>query len=666
MTSPKIEIQKYIVTKNSSIPATILNPFLALRPDHAVRAILSRGLRDGTLSADSVMLHYLNRLETEDDLFAMSIALRNGANPNLYVVVGGVNMHILAYLYKNWNTKFRNAAIKDDRLTITVLCLVAMGSNPTLPAIDARAGSVPSLPMARPASENVLQWLNTGGGRGLPHILDRVYPDITKNVDPPTMKRVAILTGKLDLLGGQKLVERDFELAIAAVTEPKIYPLLPLPVQMKDLDFKYMYDALLAFNEELAEFYVSQGILFSYPLFNNIILKTRQYKIEGSVLFYTMFARLIRVAIGRGQTIDNEQLNLLLILEKEDYDTIIASYDKPYWQKVCSSSSMYNDRVPKHLQDIAHHTGLEATNDSAYICEQLYRLSEIPTDKLEAAAKQRQRIRISGSHSTLPELIDTTEIPMLTCHNANQIEGDPLDYTELSMSHYRGADGLLWCFTSDKYSILSESKTNPATGLRLPDRFVELINYKIRRYKELGFDMRQPYRFSTIIQTTMKNDVVGDDESILQYDMMLDYLGDYGVGKHNLDAIKKEDLDAVMKSMGIHANLTLLETHTHVLYTLAYIINGLAKSDPGRAKVLAEKIAELIKRTTTKSPERQLVYFPVSERPPSPPQPMSSSRQGWEYTMPTTSTQFGVGIPYATPPPMRPYQPVTGLRTIRH
>lgn len=669
MSFPKIEIQKYIAAKNSSIPSAILDPFLALNPDHAVRAILSRGIRDGTLKADNILLHYLNRLETDEDLFAMSIALRNGANPNLYVVIqGDTNMHILAYLYKNWNNKFRNTATKNDRLRLTMLCLLVMGSDPTLPAIDVRAGSVPSLPMARPVLENVLQWLNTGGGQGFDpdHDLNQAYPDIRKGTDLPTVKRVAILTGKLDLLQNQKLTEKDFKLALLAVTEAQIYPLLPHPVAMTNLDFKYVYEALLAYNTELLEYYVMGGILFSYPLFNNIILKARQFKIEGSMLFYTMFARLIQLSIGRGQSIDDEQLNLLLILEKPDYDIMMANYNKPYWQKVCASSNLYNDKITKRLRDIAHHTGLESSDDHGYICEQLFHLSEISTDKLIAAAKQRQKIRIAGEHATLPELIDSTEIPILTCYNANQVEGDAYDYTELSISHYRDSQGNMWCFTSDKYNILSESRVNPATGLKLPDKFVELINYKIRRYKELGFDMKHPYRFSTIIEETMKTDVVNDSESLLQYTLMIDYLSDFDVGKNHLEKLTKEEMDGVLKSIGFNANLTLLETHTHVLYTLAYIINGFIILDPDRAKLIASKLHDLTHRKTTTIVRPN--YFPTQPPPPQPPQ-IVESPSPWPYSIPSTSNRFGVPIPYSQDPPLHSNQyqsPLHPIRSIQH
>lgn len=678
-----ITIQRYLIpnTPPTTPPRVLIDKFLQLKPNYKVRALLQAAIQRKIIDPNEAFLFYVRRLEDSTDAWAASIALRNGANPNMYVNLrDNYNMHILAYIYYNWRQRYENRFEDDRRLRATILSLIVMGSKPNLPAIDRFSGAVRDVYSNENLGNDVFQWLKANG---INNDLSEMYPVITDKIDQATRRQTAIITGRVDGVKDKIMTEDEMGILLNARTEVQNFNYLPRPVKITGLDYVIIKDALLHFNTQVVEFYAAGGIYPSYPIINDILLHIRDYREEGQIFFEKMFTHYIIVAVRSGLIIDSEQLNLLLGIDQADYDLLISAYEKPYWVKACSHPYIYNDKIPKRLTTIARQVGLESTTDHASICTHLKKLSEVDPEKLKAAAVSRQKARMAADHGTLLEFGADGGIPILTCYNQHQLDKDAFDYTDLSMSHYRDDGGRIWCFDSTKYAFLYESKVNPNINQALPDTFVEEIGYKIKQLKKLGYDVRQPVQFSDIIKSITRNDSINDDETIRQYNIFLTYMAAFGITADDFDAFTIQQIHTVLKRAGFDNDINRL-TKSHALYTLAYTVNGFKKSDKDRAKLIGQYLAQLKDNSplyvesprgirvseppaVITQPQQIIQHQPTmvftaapSQIPPSI-QASSSNSTAPIWTPAPPSTHYGVPMPgSATPPGWPAYQHLSG------
>lgn len=643
------EIQRSI---ESRIPPTpeILQAFYDTDPTPEIRAVLSAALAARVVVPDEVLLGYASKAMTDNQLWAMSMALRSGANPNVYIQSPdlGAPVHILVYVHETWKAK-HPVATNADRLVMLVLVLVALGADPYRAAIDPLGGAVRSAAeLSRPAGgPTVIEWLDKNR---FPHVLHKVYPDVRKGTKPATLRQVALLSGRLNLLDGVKLTEEDALTIMKARTNDQLFvgrmesstyklplqagvgsslgpsssqtrgmgedvkvspdsgastssetrtvdaepssfdvaTLLPAPREPLGLDYAVLYNAVVYYNDKLVIYYANRGLFLSYPMLNNIIIRIRDYQKSESPVLRDLFLSMLEASIANGVLIDNEQRSLLAGLPADIYRQLTQLYAKPYWQKICSHDNLYDDKVPERLLKIADEIGLEPQDHSS-ICYQLATMSSLSNEVLKETSRARQQARISAEHAYLSEFTGGKG-PMLVCYNADDIDGDPFDVADLNLAHYRDIRGDLWCYTSDQFESLASSKVNPVTNEALPEALLDQMAYKEARLKELRRSPRTWRRFSDVIEETTRDDNFSNVESEHQLDQFLNYLVPLGVTKDMLGKLTNKDFDQACSTHGYKAQLSAL-TGYHALVTTAYIVNGFSVRDPTRSKNIAQAVA---------------------------------------------------------------------------
>jgi len=605
---PAVDLQKYVKLGGEAPPPKLVEEFYAQDPTPEIRVVLSAALEAGIISPDITFLAYLQSAMTDNQLFAISIALRHGANPNMYINSPEVQqpVHCLIYVHVSWKAKHQ-VTVKEDRLVMLVLTMLALGSDPMLPAIDPQGGALrPANVMIDARYPTVIEWLDKNRYSGYSkNAVSKAYPDIRAGTTSDTLKQVIMLSGRIDLIGDLKFTEADAKLMMLARSDDQTYvrgeegpnmeqvdliSFLPTPTNLTGLDYEIIYDAIKFYDDRVIEFYANRGVYMSYPTLNILLLRIRQYQRTGNTVLRDIFVKVLEVSVANGLELDTEQRALLSVLPTEVYNHIIELHSIPYWQKECSHDNLFNDRVADRLLGIAREVELEP-QDHASVCLQLTNMGALSPDVLKETSRLRQRARISAQHAYLSEFTGGLS-PSLSCYNESEIDGDPFDYTELSLAHYRDIRGDLYCFPSDRYDSMLDNKTNPITNELLPESFLDNVRYKRDRIIKEGFDPRNPRKYSETIDKITKNDSVSDAESKRQVDLFVNEMAAYGVTRVVLEKMTAENYGKATDDGGYMANIRYL-TRNHTMITTAYIVNGFMLRDPTRAKTIMASIARV-------------------------------------------------------------------------
>ena len=470
--------------------------FLSETPDLKFQAIYKEAIRRDVLKPDLCLSTMIKKLRSKEYVYLIAIALRYGANPNIYIR----DTHILGYLYTS-----DRGNLPVEYLNMTVLLLLYYGSNPTKPMYDDEE-----------KGKSVIQWLNSNNK---PNILSAAYPDWGKNIDKSTKTLVGILTGDESLIQSpltEDIIEKiihagntldDMRMSLdKAIGSRDLLSKCPIPTRV-NIDYRVVSWAYDYYDDNAIVYYARMGILMSYPLINKLLLNMKRY-IEFQPYLYYVLVKMLEVNVSCGLHMDNYQTRILLSISKTIYDRIMSAYTIPSWKKECSYQPP-TDNPSTKLRSLAYGLDIDNVESHKAICRELKSTSETDQSSLRTSLKNRQISRLGVKHGSLSDFSTGITPPILYCVNRSTtvgrpsnpgqmqvpleqsafvIDGESSDYGDLSLSSYRDANGDVWCFLSSNYDTMLQTKKNPINNTTLPNSYLNEIERKSKILKGIGSD----------------------------------------------------------------------------------------------------------------------------------------------------------------------------------
>ena len=249
-------------------------------------------------------------------------------------------------------------------------------------------------------------------------------------------------------------------------------------------------------NYEIFEIIIQKGIVCNYLEITEIISRHNLASEGKNKILKDIYSKMIKLAIKNGSEIDKKQLELLsLEADVETIEKIKEYYSKPEWEKLCSNTAgapleniedktiaIQNARIRK----IAFDLNLDFSLSTERICEKIKKIREIDRLEYVRAAINRQEERVARSLVEVGDLNPQEKLERSRCDKQTMIVNNPYSFNDARMSFYKDEnDGKLWCFTSDMFEQLVETRKNPYNNRPLPEMFIETVKSQINILKSL-------------------------------------------------------------------------------------------------------------------------------------------------------------------------------------
>lgn len=554
--------------------------FYGMKSSPEVRVVLESSIRAGKLSATESMVAYLKKLYSEDDLYAASICIREGADVNVYVIsdegiIGSV--HLLCYMYSI------KEKVLDKLFNLAILTLLASGSSAIKPAFV--QSSIDSRSYLPPKAESVIEWLSS---KGLDDFIRKVYPDMKSSLDGETLRLVGILASRVDFIK-LPLTESDAITVVRSRANAKLYNTSlgkvfdltdSFPPPDDDIDYKVLIEAVFNYNRPASLHYISRGNNLSYPLANVLLLEMISYATVPTIRH--IIGWIFVDAVEKGLKLDYDQQTLISASGKDFFEHVMKVHSTPYWRKHCSNSVEYLNIIPEALISAAQSLGF--TGDKNQLCKFFSNIFLSEPKELIRSLANRQRARIGSKYGYIGEF-QTVTPPILAISNSVV---DPYDYVDNYIVFYRDGDQKTWAWTSDHFQFLLKSKVNPSTNKSLPDQILKEVREKVAAIN----DLKKPLKWEDVIDRIIKPDSIDNDMSEAKISCMIDDLVKHNVPSDLVLAMSAEELSTVISPVS-HYSIGDL-TQSHALTTFSYIYCYYKTHSPVATNLIISSLINLL------------------------------------------------------------------------
>jgi len=523
-------------------------------------------LNQKKLDPQTTLIQAITNATKKEDLVPISLALRYGADPNLYVNTPSIgDIHILGYTYLMLS--------KQDLplLNSVVIMLSIFGSNSQMLIFDSKGGIVKDeFSLVEPLKgQSVLNWLDDQG-------FDTILPQINKGYSKVDKKFMTMIATFLDK---EKLLVTDPRLdevigshanIILNKHESKADPNKGIRVAIKYLN-------IVAFEK-----FVNNGATLNYSEINDLILKMKKYHDGGDVISLTQTKEFLLYLIQRGQTLDKYQADLLKEIDMNVYNVVVKEYNAPYWKKICSSKT----ETPDRLKTLAYQLNLNPEVEKDVLCERIKKILQSDPEKVKKSAVDRQIARIQSSASYINEFSSTLN---LTCSNKSVLKGNIYDYPDPDLGFYRDSQDALWCFTSNNFRKIMEQKKNPYTVQQFPEDFLLDVKSKmeyISKYRNID---DEPPLISETLDKIKLNDEITNDWTDRYFNLFKELMLLNNITDWNLNKLSKNDMEKILNKLNIQTNLKELKTD-HALKTFAIASYFALNKDKTKIDIFVDEI----------------------------------------------------------------------------
>jgi len=564
----------------------------------------------------------MNKIEI-DYLIIIAFCLRFGADPNMYIFMNGIgNIHVLGFIYESLKNISKpkqqqkiipfekdNSNNNDKKITNNILflnLLITMflldGSITTYPAFKKKNKGPEN-----PKEESIIDWIQTHYEWIYPSTKYKSIEEFKSLTNKTNLIIISILMNDPTIFRVDTYTISEFEFSIRCLSYKIINEFVPNKLE-DIMDDKLITLSIDYFNPESFSYLLKKGNELSYMRTMYLLYKIKYYKDLNYLFSYELLKNLFLMAVSSGVEIDKDQSNQISIIGEDFYNSFIEEYKKPYWQKVCTNVNE-NVKSSKKLKDLAISLNIDPTMDKKQICMKIEDLSKSDKELLKETAKKRQQIKISVDVSTPSEFITNNgefQVPVFQCKNHYGKDKNPLNYNDLELVYYRDSDNNLWCFTSDSFSLLLESKTNPFNRKPLPSSFIEKIKYKISLLKKLGINVDEGAIATTDINPSFIDSIDKiDDEDVITEKYSKRYINNFqniaisnGISKETIDNITKQQVISLFKNIDIDLSFLNDESisTTNAYIVMASIIDELNEINPPKVKLFFRNLGMLINK----------------------------------------------------------------------
>jgi len=574
--------------------------FYNLRPTGEVKYMLQHFIRERIIDANEAMIWYASKISSKEHLCAFSIALREGADPNVYVSDTGIagNIHILAFLL---STR-RSPDVNEPLLDLAAEVLILAGASGELPVYD-RQHLIPENAL-RDTGPTLLEW-----------ILAQELDPNNILVSTPSMN-AALLTGRIDLvlLDHLELTEEqattiiesraNSQVYIIGDLEVKITDYFPRPVRKIGVDYELLYTSVQEYDPITFQHYVNHGLKVSYPLVNDLLLKI--LSVRSVRPLFEVIGNLLATTVSNGYDIDIDQKTLLNAAGKDIYDAILALHEIPRLKRYCSSGSKYKEKLPKELKDTMSLLGVIDLSDPAKICTILSTIFLSDSESLYVGLTNKQKLSVLSQYGYPSELIHYNQI-VLDIENLSNFTTDPYDYHSDYIVFYRDADGVLSAWDSTSFSFILKTKLNPLNQEPLPEEILYEIASKLKKITERQENPNNPMMWTDFISKIMTGGI-DTAQSQSQLELMMTDLGIV----RDISFMTAKQLSEIACGPVCIYNIDEL-TNSHALITFSYIYNHY--KDLANTTLKSRLLESIRKKDVVQRTWEPISYVPSTRTP---------------------------------------------------
>lgn len=514
-------------------------------------------LNEKKLDPHTALIQAIANATKKEDLVPIALALRYGADPNLYVNAPNIgDIHILGYTYLVLSK--RDLPI----LNGSIIMLMIMGSNANMLIFDAKGGIVKDeFSLIEPLKgQGVLEWLDDQG-------FDTIIPQIQKGygkVDKKFMTTLATFLDKDNLLTSDPRLDE-----VVGAHTSFIFNKHKSNIDIqRGLRTNRKYLNLTGF-----EYFIDQGASLNYDEINDLIYSIKEYKDSGDLISMSQIRQMLLYIIQKGQGLDLYQGDLIKKFDQAIYSQIVKEYEVPYWKKACSQS---NSKTPDRLKTLAYQLNLDPETSHDVICNRIKRILQTDPEETKKNVIERNKNRI---HSEL-SYINESDVSSLSCSNRSVLKTNIYDYPDADIAFYRDSQENIWCFTSNNFLKIMEQKKNPYTVQEFPEFFLKDVKFKIdfiSRYRSIDDD---PVPISVILNNINKNDTISNIYTERDIKLFKEMGVLNGITDWNLNKLSRKDMERILnKNFNVKTNLERLKKD-HALVTFMIVSYIQLKDNP--------------------------------------------------------------------------------------
>ncbi len=546
-----LELQKLILGgRNEPLSSMEVRDLLSHQTTpESVLYVLS-GLMKDKLEPNIALIQSIASATKKEDMVNVGLAIRYGADPNLYVNTPNVgDIHILGYTYLF--LKDRDQAV----LNSVVIMLMASGADPNLPIFDCEGGIIKDeFSLMDPLKgQSVISWLDSQG-------YDTIIPIIRKNYDEVNAKFMTTLATFLDRGDLIKTQPRLDEVIGSHAT--KIFNQYEA---RSDIDMGLVM-SVNYLNLETFENYISKGADIPYSMVNKLIIKIKNYYEDGDLLSMAQTRDMLLFAISNGTPLDTYQYAMIIPEIKPMVD---KAYQVPYWRKICNNTQ---GSVPFKLKLLAYRLNLYPEYPRITLCNQIRKISEADPTIVKKSIISRQKSRIRSDVALITEF-DNDQPPVINCGNRSILSSSLYDYPDSDIAYYMDENNTLWCFSSNNFERIIQDGKNPYTQVEFPPFFITDVknqNEFIENYRSIG-DM--PVPISETVDNLQTPDKISNDHVNMDVDKFKELMALNGLTDLSIKNIPTPVLEKILlDGLGLAINLTPLgRIHAEItFYVTAY------------------------------------------------------------------------------------------------
>jgi hypothetical protein len=503
------------------------------------------------------------------DLVRVAYAIRYGADSNLYVDADGIgrNFHILGYAYAVGKYQSK------EYLNTLILLFLVGGSSLMKSAFRHQKTTISEKDLS------IGEWLESDG-----YFLARQYMEngYKRVVSSEAVDFAATL---LDIPG---MVKNPKSELIAKTVGEKMLSKYKISKKMIFWDSEDMVFSVKYFNFPLFYHLIKNGVIPTYPMVNNILVRARVYKQNENKNEFYVLLDMIKSMLKSGVELDHEQMGLLNNLDEKSFKEAEKVGNDPYWEKVCSRNNV-DQKIPPRLKRTSRILGIKETN-LRDTCKVFKDASLTNTDEKRKELKQsllKGRDEEFQSKLKYPNEMVGDLKQKFECANRYQLpEKTHTEYSDLHISSYRSGNGNVWCFTSEYYPSLLEEKINVHNREELSKEFLKEIEFKMDILKELGFSIKEkPPTISETVDDIWEDDKMGR--------MIVDEVGIVNkLRLNNVDKLTPTKSEKMFGKIGASPNVDRL-SGVHARITSLWILDWFYENNREKYRLLEKEMNKL-------------------------------------------------------------------------
>lgn len=568
--------------------------------------LIMGALEKKVVDKDLILVQAINSTRVEDDLILVGLALRYGADPNRYVDSNLGVIHILAYTYAK-------IADKADKSTLNILTtmLLVSGATYTALAFDPnKKGEYTKdntqLFIQNIGGETVIDWIgNQGYTTILPELTSYTESQQWANApkdqiikkNPKFMAKVGLYLNRVDLIyessETNEIVKMDPLQIIKGHSNLVFNEYLNKTVFQTGIssitNIGLLRSSVINYNVTSYRMILDKGVKPNYTFINDLMTRMGLIKRARFYVGYSQLDSILITNIKRGISIDTKQFAYIKSIDLGSARRLQEAYKTPYWEKVCQTKEGDIENDLRLLALSLNYT--ETKTNKAQVCNYIQDLAKRNPESLKAAARRRQEIRVSAASAGATDFIDNTNnmsnntisntvnIPLRICRNRNVLAEDPYDYNDAQLAYYNDSNGVPWCFTSDMFNQLLQTKKNPISQESLPEDFILELKNKNRMLDGLGMRNIETITFPQALDKLKQSDTINDIESNREIEKFMMTAQLNGANGQNFRNMTNTQLQNNLQKYGSFVNLLPL-SQDHAFTTFTRVSNSIIKNNP--------------------------------------------------------------------------------------